>query len=188
MGTLVRCPSISKSTPVLGPVSTTTVATIWPTASSMLLPVIAPKAAFMFTVTMPDCDAADSPFTLLGMAVAIPCGSELLGPSRSAPSTEASGAGAATKRCTAVSALVALRKNTCTDTYDVGFGWVVVVVVGGCGSRRSKGTFDGPMVLGELWVGMAQPAATTASVASASTAMVMRRLTPAHHPRPRRRP
>ena len=91
-------------------------ATIWPTASSMLLPVIAPKAAFMFTVTMPACVVTDSTRTLLGMAVAVPCGSALLGPSSSAPRTAVNGAGVTTKRCTAVSSLVALRKKTLTDT------------------------------------------------------------------------
>ena len=83
----------------MGPTSVATVATIWATASSMLFPVIAPKAAFMFTVTMPACVVvAESTFTLLGMAVVIPCGSRLLGPSSSAPRTAVSGAGAATKR------------------------------------------------------------------------------------------
>ena len=57
---------------MVSPTPLAMVATIWPTASSMLLPVIAPKAAFMFTVTMSACDVADSTATLLGMAVAIP--------------------------------------------------------------------------------------------------------------------
>ena len=61
----------------------------------MLFPVMAPKAAFMFTVTMPACVVTESTRTLLGMAVAVPGGSRLLGPSSSAPRTDISGAGAA---------------------------------------------------------------------------------------------
>ena len=47
-------------------------ATICATASSMLFPVIASKAAFMFTVTMPAEVFAEITATLLGMAVVSP--------------------------------------------------------------------------------------------------------------------
>src|SRR5580698_5311205 len=115
----------------------------------MLVPVIAPKAAFMFTVTMPACAVVDSTDTLLGMAVVRPCVvSAFVGPASMDVMTAARGAGAATTRCAEVSSLPALRKKTLTGTSDVGFG-SVVVVVGRCGSRRLNGTFDGAMVLGE---------------------------------------
>jgi len=50
------------------------------------------------------------------------------------------------------------------------FAGCVVVVVGRWGSSRPKGTFEADIVLGELWVGMAQPAATKATRTAASAA------------------
>ena len=94
---------------------------------------------------------------------------------------ELSGAGEATTRAAGSSWLLELRKNTLTGTKAFG---CVVVVVGGCGFRRSKGTFDEGMGLGAFCVGMAQPAATKATTRKAGTAM--RRLTP-HHPPARSR-
>ncbi len=54
---------------MVGPFSLAMVATIWATASSMLLPVIWPKASFMFTVTMFPCVVVEITATSLGMAV-----------------------------------------------------------------------------------------------------------------------
>ena len=131
----------------------------------MLVPVIAPKAAFMFTVTMPACAVVDSTDTLLGMAVVRPCVvSAFVGPAEhgrdDGGQRRRRGHHALRRRS---AALPALRKKTLTGTSDVGFG-SVVVVVGRCGSRRLNGTFEGAMVLGEPCVGMAQPAATMAPI------------------------
>ena len=93
---------------------------------------------------------------------------------------ELSGAGEATTRAAGSSWLLELRKNTLTGTKVFG---CVVVVVGGWGFRRSKGTFDEAMGLGAFCVGMAQPAATKAATAT-KAGTPMRRLTP-HHPRAR---
>ena len=136
----------------------------------------------MFTVTMPAAgrrrqhrhvarDGGGDPLLVVSV---------LVGPASMEVMTAVSGAGAATTRCAAVSWLLELRKNTLTGTRDDGFGWVVVVV-GRCGSSRSNGTFDGAMVLGALWVGMAQPAATEGQHATSerpASARRRRRLTP----------
>src|ERR1700722_2679240 len=153
----------------------------------MLLPVIAPKAAFMFTVTIPAVVVVEITATLLGMAVEIPCPvSVLVGPASMEVMMAVSGAGAATTRGVDVSWLLELRKNTLTGTRDDGFGWVVVVV-GRCGSSRSNGTFEGAMVLGALCVGMAQPEARKVTATRSTPGRTKRRrLTRRPPDRPRR--
>ena len=80
------------------------VVTICATASSMLFPVISPKAAFMFTVTTPPWVVAESTATSLGMAVKTPsAASALVGPANIAVRMELSGTGAATTRASGCS-------------------------------------------------------------------------------------
>src|ERR1700684_1635113 len=157
----------------------------------MLLPVIAPKAAFMFTVTIPAVVVVEITAPLagmaVGMAVEIPCPvSGLVGPASMEVMMAVSGAGAATTRGADVSWLLELRKNTLTGTREDGFG-SVVVVVGRCGSSRSNGTFEDATVLGALCVGMAQPAARQAAATRSTPARpTRRRITRRPPPRPRR--
>src|SRR5581483_1647999 len=189
MGTLVRCPWISKITPVPSPFWAAMVDTTWATANSADVPLIWLKASLKSTMTvlLPGSVAAERHTTLLGMAVVRLEGgaaSALVGPASMEVMTEVRGAGASTTRLTATNCWDGDTKNTLTGTSEDGLG-CVVVVTGDWGFSKPKGTRLAAMVLGPDWVGMAHPA--TASASRPKSARRRRLTTPLPCPRSPRR-